>query len=56
MRVHQRLKAGRAMTLCCKAKRPRTPASIRSAVVDSPPAPGASIDFGTSAFSTNPIA
>jgi len=60
MRVHQRLKAGRAITLCWMAKMPSSSTSMsRESSSGSPLAPGGkpkSTDFGTSRLPTKPIA
>ena len=52
-RVHQRLNAGRAITLCCTAKSPSSTALITIAVVREPVAPE-SMDFGTMKLPTKP--
>jgi hypothetical protein len=54
MRVHTRLKAGRAITLCCTAKRPRRP-RFTSSDVPSGLTGGASMPWGTK-LPTNPAA
>ena len=60
IRVHQRLNAGRAITLCWTANTSSRATSTTSETASgSPAAPAArprSIDFGTTRFPTKPIA
>ena len=55
IRVHQRLKPGRAITLCWTANTPSSAALISSDTTRSPSGP-VSIAFGTSQLPTKPIA
>jgi hypothetical protein len=55
MPVHQRLNAGRAITLCWMANRPSSPRSISRAVVNGT-SRTESIDFGTHRLPTKPMA
>jgi len=55
IRVHQRLKPGRAMIMCWTAKRPSSSALTSSAVPRGPTGP-LLIVFGTTASATKPMA